>query len=1352
MAKSFFKNSYRAGRFFVREYEIKSRKGEAIKMKQLTGLLLIMLSSASLIAGEWEQKYKYNIPSSQQLRAFGSVSSESATYSSPKGEVGVSTFTCVDKDKAATLIGKFLADLTLSENVKEIILIVNGKEITAKQTSSGAVFIGCIDGMTAKIISSDNKTAIEDFLKENDSEAFGAVNSAKYPTYLDRFDRYGWGIYGLGGWGNDLNWMQKSGENDQEKDPTEDLDFLVKNKFRFEPWLDPSKFDNSDGIIKNTESEWMVKEAKRKGLPISFRVYDATGGADWTARRFPEFIDQNADFLQSGWHGPSLYYTAQPHLSWKTDAYRYLSVKTMEKMKQHVDDDNVMGWMHPVGELQHDKWYAYHADYSPAAKADWHNWLQKNNVNLNKLSKMYARESLPFTDWDQVNIPEYATFAGLPGLIKDLTGTWYCRMVSSPDQGMVEEWWKTDTSLDKWRAMKLPGNDQISEVLDNPKKYKNKKAEHSTWFKRNVNVAQDELQQNEDIFLYWFPISHAGVHSGKNKEFHHVYINGKKAGEIGQWGALEIKDMLKVGLNEVSLKLISPVWNGRIFLSNEKPSVYPYLGQERNELWTLWKAWIIDTKYAKSGEILDGMRQVDANRPIKFMAPSEMGSERWLDLGKRYGTWGHFTGEGVWFYPWYKRYGYLYGLPGTCETAGPAKNLDQQFNSFRRIFLAGLNSHDAVFLAQTYTRNPDLRKFWEEHNPVLKRLGRFDIHGPQVLLFRSTRETTLNAGIKPYPELGKATRPIQNPWNWDIGRGTLQTLGHSYLYLCDKGIKDGKMAPYKVMFDIGNETMDPKSIEGIANWVNAGGTFITLPFTGRNTSLEPDSWPISKLTNCEVSKIRKPGKGMITIKKDQSVFKALAGNTFPDNGSSIDWIGNEHNLISTELKPGDDCEVLATFENGKPAIVKRKLGKGQVIVCGSAFYKGVEDRMGIWWPEERETDFIADLLDGIGYGKASCQSDDRLVWAQPYRSVNGLNYENTLISWHDDKAVEVNLTLDLPSKPKNIISYGVDGIKDLKFTWSDGQAVVNVNMPAKEVKVISADVYDHSSVVNHWWNRQQHYWFELQKPMIDFSPYSKGKYVDPTLNLRKNGKLTTKEPAQGWNSSAEFNDKDWKDCDFGILNFEGAEASKPVWLRKTFKIPEQWQSEGGKIHLITAKWVAGGVPYQGKAQLFLNGKMLHDFNIKGNYHQFDVTKLLEDDNAIAFEFKGDTKYQGFIGDLYLYHEKPAARTVSLAGTWVDKNNNPIQLPGAGKATSPTRTILIPEEWKNKYNIRLYLKANNIIGGYINNRLVRRHHHRFGDITDIDITHRIKFGQENVIELDKDNHIDVKEVSLRLFEK
>lgn len=1314
-------------------------------MRKLLRTVLVLGATMNFaIAGQsaekFEKIYSFANPPGQKLRAFGACATDFSEFASDKGKVWAMKFSAADKEKAGVIAGKLIADLKDSAGVKVVKVKIGDKEVPGLETAAGQVFVISLNGAEVAIFASTDQAVLTSFMADEVDAVANAAADGSHPSFLDR---WGWGFYGLGGFNNYHDWMTKADGQKTRKNPIEDVDFIEKYGFHFEPWVQDTKFDNSDGILANTGIKWMIKEAEKRNIPFSFRTYVTAGGADWTARKFPEYMEQPAWFLQSGWHGPKQYWTAQPHLTWfSKDIQRHLAFET-KKMMEEFKDSKTNGWMHPHGELTHDPWYDMHCDFSKNARNHWREYLKKQGLSLEELSKMFNCEKTPFTSWDQVPIPEFATFNGLPGKIQSLAGTWYYRLENTPQENQSDDWWKQtaaarypglqdkwyqqklDTSL--WKAINMPGSNDIFSIL------KSKKAtDQTTWFRRAFEF-HHTLQPDQKVFLYFYPISHISIHSGDHKRYHKFFMNGKEIGEIGQWGALDVTKDLKEGLNEIAFQLHGGVWNGRIFLSTTPPKGYPYLGVSQNRLWQIWNNWRLDAKYEGWRDILDAMRQADPEKPIKFMAPISFRGPRWRKLALNYGGWPHFTGEGQWFFPWYKRYGELYGIPGTSELAGPCNNLKDQFNGYRRVFLAGLDGHEPVFLAQTYTRDKDLRKWWIDHNAVLKRMGKYNIFGPQVLLYRCTRNTT-NNNITAYPELGKASRLIQSPWNWDIGRGTLQTLGYSYLYLDDDGIADGKIYGHKVIIDSGNETLDKKSIAGLEDWVKAGGTYVVLPFTGRNSLLEPDSWPINKLTGCEVVKERPVGKGTVIIKKDQDLFKNLAGKTFPDNGKSMDYVGNNLNNLSFELKPGADCQVLATYENGSPAIVRRKLGKGQVITMGSAFWRNAQDRNGIWWPEANETEFIADLLNGLQFDKPLCETDDFLVWSQPYRSNNGLESVATFISWHEDKTVTPTAKMRLPAKPKSLVCYGVDGVKQIPFEWKDGVAEFKLEMPAKEVKIICAETFTPEAAVKHWWNRMNQLWRPLVPSMIDFTKYGEGKWANSTMDLTDKGKFTNDEPGKGW-TSPDFNDSKWQDSPLDILNFWGAKPKTKAWVRKSFDIPENWHNEGGEIRLVSACWTRGAT-YQTPTKMYLNGKVLHDFS-NDSYYEFDITQLLnKGKNTVSFEIQPDQEYLGFPNDLYLYHKVPPVKSVDLKGEWQGLNAKEdaiaIELPGKGKIKHPHRKIFIPEDWKGKYQVRLYMTGNksSILGAWINEQLVRRHHHSFGSICDIDITNHLKFGEDN----------------------
>ena len=1335
----------------------------------------------------------------------------------PREEVAVLRFACETAENAETVAGKFLMDLSAQDGVS----FRDG----IHETPGGAAFAVERDGNLTAIYASGSREALEECLahsspssprgetlrtlrtsreEENPqtSRGGGLVSTAAVPEYMKAFR---WGVYGIGGPENYHSWMDRAKQNagidpkadKAPLDPREDFDFLHEmGNLHFDNWLQMEAFDNSDGIISPLVHS-RKKLAEDFGIPFGYRVYmpaGTTGSYNWYTRRFAGRADQPPKWLQNGW---LRYYAHASHQSWfDADAWGYNAARTMDAMRR-VRTGAERSWMHPAGELVHRPWYDWHADCSQTAATSWRRYLARRGVSLADAAAMYNRPDRPFASWREVPVPEFATFAGLSGLALDLWGDWETSDVlpgaASAAPPGAAEWQPLPRFPGNWDFLGLyakNGRKAGTELGDGrrPEQKALKRRFRRKFEWRSAAAAPSAATSGETgrTWLYFFPMSGETLR-------HEVSLNGGAPHVVGNWCALDVTDELRDGGNTLDILLQGSIWNGRVFLSTEKPRMYPNMAEARCRLWTLWHDWRRDEKAERAEAVFDAMRQADPDAPIEFMAPMHFGQRIANRLLHDWGGFAHFTGEGSWFFPWYKRYAKLYGYQGTSELAGPSKDVAGAKRSALRVFLAGLDMHKPVFLAQTYSRNPPLRDWWLSHKDLFARMGRYDIDlkQPQVLIYRRT-ELTGDAYPAPFPAIDETAEAPRSPWNYDIGRGELQSIGQSFLYIDDDGLEDGKMDGFRVMFDCGNEIIPEDEVARIAAWVERGGVFVAYPFTGRSTPLHAGAWPMAALTGSKIKadeKIVTPGNvPKVHFPEGSRFFPSFAGQTIHGAKRRL------HQLDWALETVADDTEPILFWEDGRIAATARRIGEGLVVHLGSMFWRGSEDVKGMWNPQDEvERAFLRDLLAAVGHPPALVETDDRLVLAQPYRSHDGLDLVAVLCNFNEEpdgdnphaetqSRRETVVKLRCGRKPRRIVGYagmgiinhGIHGtngnsvnpvnlvkkrlcdsasLREIPFDWdeAEGVATVRVALPPQEVAILNAECYSPADALDYWWRNSAEQWHEIKKPVRDFSKYFEGEWKDPTQDLKTGWEVCSVANVEMLPVPiANTNSRDsasLREIPLDCLQFWGWPEGKGAVCRKVFDLDEPAWAERAlqgavpsapvpaQTRLVVGAWV--GPNFLSPATIRLNGETLAA-DAKATYLDFDVSaRLKARGNVLEVEFADAAdggKFTGMNGSVYLYHRAKPAKSLWAKG---DGGQSPqLRIVDNPAGSGDSILLFVPSEWRGRYRVRLYMEGVKDVpkGVRVGDRFMRRHHHDFGNITDIDITDLLVFGAENRIDI------------------
>nr|MDQ2731533.1 hypothetical protein [Armatimonadota bacterium] len=142
-----------------------------------------------------------HVRNSQALRGYGPVDATFYDVRSIKTGNGLllARFATVSHWNAVTLAAKFMADLTLSPGVGSRTVNINGRSYHVIAVQNGFSYTAVVIGPTAYIAAGPSGAALGNLIASNPLFSTPNIepNPTSYPSFLDRFDRYGWGFYGI---------------------------------------------------------------------------------------------------------------------------------------------------------------------------------------------------------------------------------------------------------------------------------------------------------------------------------------------------------------------------------------------------------------------------------------------------------------------------------------------------------------------------------------------------------------------------------------------------------------------------------------------------------------------------------------------------------------------------------------------------------------------------------------------------------------------------------------------------------------------------------------------------------------------------------------------------------------------------------------------------------------------------------------------------------------------------------------------------------------------------------------------------------------------------------------------------
>ena len=531
---------------------------------------------------------------------------------------------------------------------------------------------------------------------------------------------------------------------------------------------------------------------------------------------------------------------------------------------------------------------------------------------------------------------------------------------------------------------------------------------------------------------------------------------------------------------------------------------------------------------------------------------------------------------------------------------------------------------------------------------------------------------------------------------------------------------------YRVIIDSNTTFVNDDTLSRIENYVRAGGVFVTFGETGRHGEVEPDTWPISRLTGYQV--LNAHANRSLSLAPGQTV---LSGPILTNTG-----VGGQ-----SMKKVGPECRDLLVAADGTTGVGMRPLGKGWIVHMGAAMGNAIQ------------AETLHQLLSHFG---ARNRVPARVTLGQwPYfrHFIGNTGLHDVWVLFNDsERPITTDLTflpgIHPPSLTDIVTGTDVPMVRD-----AAGDVVRGIALAPRQTVMYVSPRRDVAASPLEWLTLQRNWWQGTTTPPIKHlpTPLEQQRF---SLDLTRDWSYKRMDDLTDANATALAqpvgDDHGWERRDLDVWLTPGDPKPKRIFMRRKFTVPAHWTA--GMTFLNAGRSIGGAVTS-------LDGKAFDDGRFMEGAPFLDLSETLKPGTAhlLTLELRNRHTLIGVTVAPQLYHIPDPRDRQDLAGEWTTYSNawhpsGTLMLPGhTTQAEFLSRTVTIDRAHKDR-NVVVYVKnGGNQIWGIITNG------HRLDaqwPYILINITPFIRFGEENTIEIvfhDNEKDITVSQIELRYYD-
>ena len=1242
-----------------------------------------------------------HLEAKMKLRGYGKVAAEFNN--------GCAEFKCSSEAMAARLFSKYRKDIFQSGTDVPAAETISG--IPVWRFSNGTYGIAGVNGNSVIVLGAKDRPAMETLLKKY---KLGFPQSG-HPAYLDYYDHNAFCFYVRG--------MRTYGESLDEHWP-----FIERLRLGGIAVQEPSLGDSpAEGVMPFNKVDYEMREAEKNNGMVVLGPCFGGGLPLWMANKNPARIAGIQDaMLYSGWTAGVHAAAFESSALWEVESSPIIAMQR-QIMKRYTDSPALGGWHlnrgQPIGDMLGVANGGCLWDSSEAGRKAYVDYL-KGKYTLPELGERWFGDKERFKSWSGVIPMEVSALLG-GAYEKD-------RLVLSD-----KSWQWQKCSKDSWEKPPLPDSPWVDIAM--PPSQRCTLLDSGSAYYKVTFQGDDFLKKHSSAGLY-LKMLLSTYDSNKTN----VWVNGQKLNTAPHYSSgvklaqVEVPaGMLRAdGNNEIIIQTPDGRSDGRIHgtvsLSPLTAKNYPFNDAGLNAQYVDSINFQAIAMASRVEQTIKYARQFDPDRPMVISGGSWDTPCLLMPIMAKYGVGHQYTAAEGFFNAQYPGIAGSFDYYFSAESSGAVLDAEKFDRMLGMMFYQGASSFDMFHNIGQYLDFDKKTGYMTATAPLLHLFGKYLTEPTNMAIFWSST----------IPQ-------CENVWNWNLGRGEIQSSHYATDYLNEQALEAGKGTKYDVLFDCGNEVLTEKAISLLKKYIEDGGTYVVLPPTGRDGQLRKDTQPVRELSGFQGSA---PGKtGNIRFSKDPSIFKCWADQTFKGDGKASDW--KDIPVVSRqsiELKPiSQDTEILASWESGGAAIGLRKLGKGRVITLGSTFWRDGRDINGKWLPS-RKNELFSALLKELG-AIQDTDADSEKIWLRNSITKNGL--EHWLIASNIAETVPYEITSDLEFqldfKPEQVTDR-VSG-KAVAFTVDANNRVhlPKVEFNKYQTRIFSVSIpQDLSVTAKTWWREKTKYWRVAPDETLPLPEDHSPAAIDLSswsFLPDKDGRLAGNEQ---WKETG-FDDSGWRQIKSGSWKLSEPDLKDyngTGLYRFKFVIPESWNG-----HRVTLNYLSPAAYDQ--AEFFLNGKAVAKSDVKtflgelSGSENIDISEVVKrgKDNILAVKVTVSNKtanLAGICNMVWLAKEQSLDPVIDLNGKWEVIMGDQFTLKNAevpGKSTCRyiRRSFNVPNDWKGK-TVYLHLESPyNNIGAIVINDKVRAEGQGFQSFptrAEINISDMIIPGQNNKIEI------------------